>query len=66
MVRTLFGMSVGLNSIRFGVVPIEIIFSLIQTSFGMYNSLLPAIWTFEYFKINWNGSDVVWNVSRIE
>jgi len=66
MVRTLFGMSVGLNSIRFGVVPIEIIFSLIQTSFGMYNSLLPLIRTFEYFKIIWNGSDIVWNVSRVE
>jgi len=47
MVRTLFGMSVGLNSIQFGVVLIEIIFSLIQTSFGMYNSLLPPIRTFE-------------------
>jgi len=66
MVRTLLGMSVGLNSIRFGIVPIEIIFSLIQTSFGMYNILLPPIQTFEYFKIIWNGSDIVWNVSRVE
>jgi len=66
MVRTLFGMSVGLNSIRFGVVPIEIIFSLIQTSFGMYNSLLPPIRTFEYLKNIWNGSDIVWNVRQIE
>jgi len=66
MVRTLFGMSVGLNSIRFGGVPIEIIFRVIQTLFGMYNSLLPPIRTFEYFKIIGNGSDIVWNVSRVE
>jgi len=66
MVRTLFGMAVGLNSIRFGVVPIKIIFSLIQKLFGMYNSLLPPIPTFSDLKNIWNGSDIVWNISRVE
>ena len=66
MVRMLFGMSVGFNSIRFGGVPIEIIFRVIQTLFNIESECIYPIPTFSDLKNIWNGSDIVWNVSWIE
>ena len=59
-------MSVGLNNIRFGGVPIEIIFRVIQTLFNIYCECIYPIPTFSDIKNIWNGSDIVSNVSRVE
>ena len=66
MVQTFSGIPVGLNSIQFGVYQIEIIFGGHPDIIWYVNSLLHPIQTFEYLKFILNGSDIFWNVNRVE